>query len=155
MTDPTTAREALIAEVIGDLAKLLGQAEALAPMLDEACRSLLQADEQLRKTLADFECRMATITESAKIRAMQHLALQIDKAATQSVQLQAQAMSRAARTAFDHALGDTLQHLLRRHLGPKVSSPPRHSFEPWLTHLATLAAGSVLTWILALHRGCV
>jgi len=118
MTDPTTAREALIAEVIGDLAKLLGQAEALAPMLDEACRSLLQADEQLRKTLADFECR-------------------------------------TARTAFDHALGDTLQHLLRRHLGPKVSSPPRHSFEPWLTHLATLAAGSVLTWILALHRGCV
>ena len=44
---PGTAREALIAEAIGDLARLLDRAEALQPAMLESSRALIEARAQL------------------------------------------------------------------------------------------------------------
>lgn len=51
MADPTTLREALIVEALGEAARLIRQVEALAPVLDESCQALLQAEGGLRDRL--------------------------------------------------------------------------------------------------------
>ena len=40
---PSNAREALLAEALGDLANLLDRIETLAPAIEQARRSLLEA----------------------------------------------------------------------------------------------------------------
>ena len=151
MTDPTTAREALIVETLGDVAKLMRQVEALAPMLSETCQALLQANTDLGDTLAGFESRMAAITENAKSRTVQHLAVRVDEAARRSIELQGRAMADAARVAFGAELGATMQRL-QAALQPLIEERKRH-WERWLTHLAVASAASAATWILALRLG--
>jgi hypothetical protein len=150
MTDPTTAREALIVEVVGDAARLIREVEALAPMLKETCQALVQANTELRDTLAGFECRMAAIAENVKIRSVQHLAMRVDDAAKQSIEQQSRAMADAARVAFGAELGATMQRL-QAALRPLMNQRERH-WTRWLTHLAAAAAGAAATWILAALR---
>jgi hypothetical protein len=151
MTDPTTAREALIVEVVGDAARLIREVEALAPMLKETCQALVRADTELRDTLAGFERRMAAISENVKIRSVQHLAMRVDDAAKQSIEQQSRAMADAARVAFGAELGATMQRL-QAALQPLINQRERH-WKRWLTHLAAAAAGVAATWILALRFG--
>ena len=151
MTDPTTAREALIVEAVGEAAKLIRQVEALAPVLDEMCQALLRADTHLRDTLAGFESRMAAITENAKSRTVQHLAARVDEAARRSIEQQGRAMADAARVAFGAELGATMQRL-QSALQPLIERPEQR-WERWLTHLAAAATASAATWFLALHVG--
>lgn len=148
MTDPTTAREALIVEALGEAAKLIRQVEALAPLLDESCQALLQADTHLRDTLAEFESRMAAITENAKTRTVQHLAARVDEAARRSIEQQGRAMADAARVAFGAELGATMQRL-QSALQPLIERRERR-WERWLTHAAAAAAASAVTWGLAI-----
>lgn len=151
MTEPTTAREALIVEAVGEAARLIRQVEVLAPVLDEMCQALLQADTQLRDTLAGFESRMAAITEDAKTRTVQHLAARVDEATRRSIEQQSRAMADAARVAFGAELDATTQRLqlaLQR-----LIERPELRWERWLTHLAAAATASAATWILALHLG--
>jgi hypothetical protein len=147
MTSPTTAREALIVEAVGDAARLIRSVEALAPMLDQTCQALLQANTNLHETLAGFEHRMAAITESAKSRTVQHLAVRVDEAARRSIEQQSRAMADAARVAFDAELGATLRRL-QSALQPLIERRERH-WETWLTHAATAASASAGTWALA------
>ena len=52
MNSPATAREALIVEAIGEVAKLLQDVEALTPVLNDSCRALQEANTILRDELA-------------------------------------------------------------------------------------------------------
>ncbi len=151
MKHPTTAREALMDEVIGDVAVMLRQVEAMASALGQTCDALGHADAQLRESLAGFESRMAAISERAKGRVVQHLAEHADKAARQSIEMQVQAMNQAARAAFSHALGDLLLYVLRQRDAPPPKRTSVRSAEWWLTHVAAAAAGSAATWLLVLQ----
>lgn len=151
MTDPTTARDALIIEALGDAAKLLRQVEALAPMLVDTRQALVQANADLRDTLAGFESRMAAISENVKIRTVQHLAMRVDEAAKQSIEQQSRAMADAARIAFGAELGATMQRL-QAALQPLIERPERN-WEQWLTHVAAAAAAAAATWFVILHLG--
>ena len=88
MNHPATAREALIVEAIGEVAKLIQDVEALAPILNESCRALQQANTSLRDELAGFERRMAVIAENAKTQAVKYIAARVDQAAGRSIDLQ-------------------------------------------------------------------
>jgi hypothetical protein len=151
MTEPTTAREALIVEAVGEAARLIRHVEAFAPALDEMCQALRQADTQLRDTLAGFESRMAAITENAKTRTVQHLAARVDEATRRSIEQQSRAMADAARLAFGAELGATVQRF--QSALQRLSGRPQLRWEPWLTHLAAATAASAATWALALHLG--
>lgn len=146
MTDPTTAREALIAEAVGDAARLLRQLEALAPALDETCEALLRANTCLQDQLTAFEARIATITEVARTRLVQHLAARIDDSARRSFEQQRRSMADAARAALGAELGAELSARLEAALRHRQAErhPPR--WERWLTHAAAAACASALTW---------
>lgn len=149
MNHPSTAREALFAEALGEVAALIERVETLAPVLDETCAALQLASKTQRDELAGFERRMAAITEHAKTQTVRHLAARTDEAARRSIDQQSRAMADAARVAFGAELGATLQRL-QTTLQPLIERRQQH-WEPWLTHIAVAVAASAATWVLALY----
>jgi len=147
MSDPTTLREALIVEALGEAAKLIRQVEALTPALDQSRQALADAHSGLANQLAAFESQVAALTEKAKVQAVKHILARTDEAARRSVDLQGRAMADAARVAFGAELGATMQRL-QSALQPLIERPERR-WERWLTHAAAAATASAATWTLA------
>lgn len=147
MTPPTTAREALIVEALGEAATLIRQVEALAPTLDESRQALADAHSGLADQLAAFTVQVAALTEKAKVQAVKHILMRTDEAARRSIELQVRAMADAARVAFGGELGVTLQRL-QSTVQLLIERPDRH-WERWLTHAAAAATASAVTWALA------
>jgi hypothetical protein len=151
MSDPATAREALIVEAIGEVAKLIREVEALAPAINEACGALQQANDSLRNELTGFEGRMAAVTENAKKQTVKHLAARADEAARRCIDQQSRAMADAARVAFGAEVGAAMQRL-QVTLQPLVDRR-QHRWESWLTHATAAAVGAAVAWALALYIG--
>ena len=143
MMQPNTAREVLIVEALGEVARLIRQVEALAPALDESRQALADAHRGLAGQLAAFEAHVSALTEKAKVVAVKHVLARTDEAARQSADLQSRAMADAARVAFGAELGATLQRLKSLH------KEPERRWEQWLTHAAAAATASAATWTVA------
>ncbi|MEY4749840.1 MAG: hypothetical protein RIQ60_2054 [Pseudomonadota bacterium] len=147
MTHPSTTREALIVDALGEAARLIAQVEALAPALDLSRQALADAHSGLAGQLAAFESQVAALSEKAKVQVVQHILARADEAARRSADVQARAMADAARVAFGAELGSTLQRLQANALA--AAAPPRPRWEPWLTHAAAAATASAVTWAMA------
>ena len=127
MSHPSTAREALIAEAIGDVAQLLDRVEALMQGMEGARQEQAAAAIELGRQLGAVDSSVATITDGAKTRAM----------------------SDAARSLFDEEVGATLQRLcvsLQR-LIERADRPWEHG----ATHAATALVASAVAWGLACY----
>jgi len=148
MNRPTTAREALIVEALGEAATLIRQVEALAPRLDESRQALADAHSGLAEQLRTFEAQVLALPEKAKVVVAKHILASTDEAARKSIDLQSRAMKEAARVAFDAELGPALQRV-QSVLRQLIERPNRH-WEQWLTHLAAAAIAAAATWTLAL-----
>lgn len=144
MTHPSTTREALLVEALGEAAKLIRQVEALAPALEESRQGLAEAQSALADQLAAFEARVLALSEKYKVVAVKHILARTDEAARQSAELQSRAMSDAARVAFGAELGAALQQLKSLH------QRPDRRWEEWLTHAAAAATASAGTLMLAM-----
>jgi len=149
MSPPSTAREALIVEAIGDVAQLLQRVEALRPAMDEACQALRHASITLQDHVAGFERQMAAITANAKTQTVRYMAAQTAEATRRSIDQQSRAMADAARVAFGAELGATMQRL-QTTLQPMLERREQR-WERWLTHAAVAAASAALTWALVVH----
>ena len=149
MSQPTNAREALLAEALGDVAHLLDRLESVAPALDEARGSLLEAADALRRRADAFDTNVAAVTQTAKIRVMQQIAIQTSDIARRSVADQTCAMTEAAQRIFDAQVNPALQRLtgsLQQVL--KQLDRPR---DVWLLHAATAAVSSAVTLAVVMY----
>jgi hypothetical protein len=144
MKPPSTTREALIVEALGEAAKLIRQVEALAPTMDRSRQALADAHSGLAGQLAAFEAQVLALTEKAKVQAVKHILARTDEATRRSIELQSRAMADAARVAFCADLGATMQRLQSLH------ERPGHRWEHWLTHAAAAATASAATWTLTI-----
>jgi hypothetical protein len=149
MKPPSTTREALIVEALGEADKLIRQVEALAPRLDESRQALADAYSGLANQLAAFEAQVLSLSEKAKVQTVKHILARTDEAARRSVDLQARAMADAARVAFGAQLGATLQRL-ESVVQPLIARRAR-PWEHWLTHAAAAATASAATWMLTTY----
>ena len=151
MNGPATAREALLAELIGDVAQLIKRMETLRPAMDESRQALVQTNMQLSSQVAAFEIRMAAITENAKIHAVRHIAHSTEERALRLREEQTRAMAETARELFRTELTPALQRLAMplQHLVNRLA----HPWQGWLTHAATAAVAAAATWMLALYGG--
>ena len=147
MNGPGSAREALIAEVVGDLARLLDRAEALERSMALSRQALADAHSQLSDRLATFEAQVTSLTEKAKVQAAKHVVARTDEAARRSIDQQGRAMADAARVAFGAELGMTMQRL-QSALQPLIGRR-RRCWERWLAHAAVAATASAATWVTA------
>ena len=148
MKPPTTAREALIVEALGEAATLIRQVEALAPRLDDSRQALADAHSGLATQLRTFEAQVLALPENVKVLASKRIQAIIDEATLRSIDLQGRAMKEAARAAFDAELGPALQRV-QSVLRQLIERPNRY-WEQWLTHLAAAAMAAAATWTLAL-----
>ena len=147
MNDPVAAREALMIEAIGEAGNLIESVKALTPVLQEIEREIAQAAAGLREKLAAFDGRMNAITENAKSRTVQHLAVRAEEATRRSIELQSRAMAEAARVAFSGEFGSTLQRL--QSVVQQLVGRQGQRWERCLTHAAAAATASAVTWTLA------
>lgn len=144
MMNPSTTREVLIVEALGEAAKLMRQVEALAPALDQSRQALADAHSGLAGQLTAFETQVLALAETVKVQAVKHIVARTDEAARRSIDLQSRAMADAARVAFGADLGATLQRL------QSLQKRPERRLEPWLTHAAAAATASAATWTMAI-----
>ncbi|HSI51893.1 MAG TPA: hypothetical protein VLA61_26800 [Ideonella sp.] len=146
MSELSSAREALIAEAIGEAGRLIERLEAIAPALDANRQALVQSGQAIAGQLAAFETRMAAITENAKLQAVRHIARRTDEMAARTLTAQTRAMEEASLAMFRSELGPALQRLSAQQQPPgKLAGP----FARWQTHAATAAVTSALTWAMA------
>jgi uncharacterized membrane-anchored protein len=150
MNGTSSAREALIAEALGEMAALIDRVEAVGPALDGSRLALVHASAELAGQVTAFESRMAGITENAKVQAVKHIARRTDEITRVSAEAQTRAMEEAARMLFRTEVGPALQRVAMplRHLAD-LAHRGAHPWQQWLTHAATAVAASALTWALA------
>lgn len=150
MNGTSSAREALIAETLGEMAALLDRVEAVAPALDASRLALINASTELAGQVTAFESRMAGITENAKMQAVKHIARRTEEITRVSAEAQTRAMEEAARMLFRTEVGPALQRVAMplQHLAD-LAHRGAHPWQHWLTHAATAAAASAVTWALA------
>jgi len=144
MMAPSTTREMLIVEALGEAAKLIRQVEALAPVLDQSRQALADAHSGLAGQLTAFEAQVLALVERSKVHAVKHILARVDEAARQSIEQHSRAMADAARVAFGADLGAALQRL------QSLQNRPERQWEQWLTHAAAAATSSAATWALAI-----
>jgi hypothetical protein len=150
MNGTSSAREALIAETLGEMAALLDRVEAVAPALDASRLALINASTELAGQVTAFESRMAGIAENAKTQAVKHIARRTDEITRVSADAQTRAMEEAARMLFRNEVGPAVQRVAMplQHLAD-LAHRGAHPWQHWLTHAATAAAASAVTWALA------
>jgi hypothetical protein len=144
MNRPNTAREVLVAEVLGEVAHLLERVEALTPAMRDATQAMTHASDELGGRLGAFEDRMTVIAENAKTVVLEHIVRRGNELTRHMLAEQSQAMSTAARTLFNTEFGAS-QHRLAALLQP-VAERLQRPWDSWLTHAATAATASAATW---------
>ena len=146
MKPPSTAREALIVEVIGDVAGLLDRVEALMPAIDASRQAAADADAQLAAGLEALEDRMAAVTETARTQVVLHIVRRTEEAARRAQEVQSRVIAEAAREVFRVEVERSLQHLATAVQAASLRTPP--AWEAWLAHAATAVTASAATWVL-------
>lgn len=149
MTQPISAREALIVEAIGELQLLLDRLEAVAPALEAASKELGDVSAGLAGQADAIEARIATCADAATALAVKHVARQAHEIARAASCAEAQAMQTAGRALFQAELGPTLQLLA----GSINTIQRRASMwqAGWGAIAITAVTTSALTWVL----GCL
>ena len=144
---PTTAREALIAEALGEVALLLDRVEALTSSMEVGRLALANAKAELADGLKAFEIAISSVTQHAKVKAIEHIVRRTGEATTLSIEVQTRAMSEAARQAFTAQFDSTVARLTAS--VEQLIEREGRRWELWLTHVATAVASAVLTWLVA------
>ena len=144
MSDPVTAREALLIEAIGEVSNLIDSVDRLTPQLQEMRCEIDRASTGLRESLAAFEGQVLALTEKSKVVAVKQILARTEEAARQSAEMHSRAMADAARVAFGGEVGAALQRLKALH------ERPERRWERWLTHAAAAATTSAGALMLTL-----
>ena len=84
MNRPSTAKEALIAEALGDMATLLERIEKLGPVMDISHRQLVQISKDLIREVSMFETRMTDFRFKTIDVAARQIDQRTDEAATRT-----------------------------------------------------------------------
>ena len=148
MNRPTTAKEALIAEALSDMAGLIERIEKLGPVMDISHRQLVQISKDLVREVSMFETRMTDFTFKAVDVAAKQIDQRTNEAATKILNTQIAAMQSAAREMFNKEFHPVVNRVVSQleHLA-RLSEPDQNSWRPWVTHGAAFMTGSALTWL--------
>ena len=141
MSPPSSAREALIAELMGDVSTLLDRVDALVPALGATCDAVTRASADMDAKATQAEGRIAALTEAAKAHAIRHIAHRTEELARHSAETQTRAMQAAAQEAFRAELTPALGQLKRMF---SVRS------QCW-AHAATAVGSSLVTAALTMY----
>lgn len=137
-----SAREALIAEAIGELSTLLDRLDQLVPLLTSLQQELAESGQRLTGQLTDFEAQVMAITQTARTRLVSHVVGRTEEAARRARLENSKALAEAARDV----LRKELDRAIRPAHGIPAKTDSRQQLRTWLAHVGTAAAASAMTW---------
>jgi hypothetical protein len=138
-----TAREALIAEALGELASLLDRIEAATPAIEAASQALADASAALEGQVAAAECRVTTLADGATVQAIRQMARRSEELARAAAESETEAMRVAARELFRSELAPALQRCAQSL--ERRASRRLWRAGAWWTHALAAVAAAALT----------
>ena len=146
----TTAREALVAELIGDMAKLLDRVDTVAPAIHEARRGMTAAARELAAGVAPFKAHMDDIAVETKKTAVEHIVSRTNSASAKPIRMQTRAMRDLSKAIVDEQVGPPLRQLAGE-LDRLVEHARRPWWEDWATYAATAMVSAIGSAMLVLY----
>lgn len=115
MNSASTAREALIAEALGEVGALIDRLEALVPAADELGQTAWRAYENLIDRINRFDNQVQNAINEAESEALRRILRHAEDITRQSLETQAMAMKTTVRelvrTEFDPATARVLTQM--------------------------------------------
>jgi ABC-type transporter Mla subunit MlaD len=148
LSPPGTAREALLAEALGELGQLLDRLEDVAPRIDAAAHTLNLAAGRLDTQARELDRHLASFAERVQVQAVRHIACRTDELARHSLTLQTRAMEAAALAAFERAAEGAHQRVPKQ-AASAGDLPGSVTANGWLIALVSALLSSAATWWLA------
>jgi 3-polyprenyl-4-hydroxybenzoate decarboxylase len=111
MSTPSSAREALLVEMLGEVATLLDRVDALIPVLHDGCETLSRAGADMNTKSEQAQVRIAALVEAASTHAIKHIARKTEAMARTTVEAETQVMKSAAQALFRTELSAALRQL--------------------------------------------
>ncbi|WP_077033786.1 hypothetical protein [Pelomonas sp. KK5] len=152
MRSETSAREALIAELIGDLSQVLALAQTLIPAMAASRKDLMRVHAELTARLAaeltSFDARMLAMTERARRQTAAAIAESVGKTTQRTVEAQKLEIRETAQAVFGDQANLTLQRLAAA--TQRLAEQRRSLRDQWLWHLVTASVTFALSGPLAI-----
>ena len=142
-----TAREALVASILGELGALLTRVEALPVRIDAQVGQVLAASDQLSAAGDRFRAAVDTYTEQAKREVTLHLERRADLVIRETQQSQRTAIAELVREAVRAAISSEAESLSNR-LRSAAAEYQRASWMRLAENTALAMFSAVLTAIL-------
>lgn len=149
MNRPATAREALVAELIGDVAILIERMESLRPAVDEATQALVDAAERVVGSVGPLQTQIAGVAKQTQVQAVQYISVRAQQLARAMIVEQSAAMTQAAQSIVREQVGPTLQRLTAAL--ERVVSRADRPWDMWLMHAGTAAVSAGGSAVLVLY----
>ena len=146
----SSAREALVAELMGDMAQLLDRIDTLAPAIDNARLEMTAAVHELAASVGPFRAHMGEIAEQTKRTSVQNIQSYTKYAAAMLLEAQTKAMTDSARAMFDTEVGPPLRRLAWE-LEQLAKHVRRPWWEDWITFGATAMVSAIWSAMLVLY----
>jgi hypothetical protein len=144
MAGPRTTREALIAELLGDVDALLARVEQLPHAVREAEATLRGTVTALEDAGDKYRMAVTAFNEQAKAELTQHLDRKAAEVTSKTVDEQRAALQSAARSAFASVASENAAQLNIR-LDRAINQFRRSNKLRWIEHGMTALLASVLT----------
>ena len=135
MLRSTTAQEALIAELFGDLRDLIQRAESFATTMDKAHEQMTDAAWLLDSRVEPFRHALAAEIEKTKDIAVKAFIHQTNEVAEREQKKQTQAMAEAARAVLCKEVMKPLREFAA--VLQKLIDDTSHPWSVWSSHAAT------------------
>ena len=150
-----TVQETLLAELIGDVARLIERVGSLTTEMDEAQKAMTKAARLLDSRVEPFKNQLAAQVEQAKELAVTAFLHQTNEIGVVEQRKQRQAMADAAQQAMVQAARTIVQDELVQPLERfavilrGLIDQARRRWWVWFTHIATAATSALCTaWAL-------
>jgi hypothetical protein len=148
MSGTSTAREALVAEALGDLVLLLDRVEKVGPKVDASRQALLKSSESIAREIARFAPDMQAFTLHAKVETEKYVNRHVAAATVSAREEQLRVMQEGARDMFKKEVDPVVrQASTQLQRLAQLAQPRANPWMPWLTHGAAFVTGAALTWL--------
>lgn len=142
----TAAREALIAEALGDMVQVIDRLEKLLPAMEKSEQKMTAAGARLSAHVSSLEARMEEVTGVTKTHVVQYVKQQTAEAAQRAQQSMLGEMRQALVASFE----TEAQKVALRLIEPLLQQRGHfeHDARYWTMHAGICLGASSLLWML-------
>lgn len=153
MNEPRLRREAIVAQLAGELDEIVQRVEQLVPRLDQSHRQLESSADAVRVALEQYRSSIALLSTEAMKNIGEYAVRSTRQAAINSIEQQDAQIQDCARKAFEVELAPRLRDL-NEAVSRAGQNLRRSTWSRWLEHAATafVAAGCAAAGVLYLVR---